>query len=356
MDKKIKVNLKERSYDVVIGSGVLADIKKYVSKFSRNQIVIITDYNVDTLYGNWLHKLLKGEKVYLLKIPPGEKHKTLSAAAAVYDKLIDLKISRDALFIALGGGVIGDLAGFVAATYMRGVDLIQVPTTLLAMVDAAIGGKTAVDHRKGKNLIGVFYQPKMVLIDINTLNTLPGKELKNGLAEVLKYGVIRESGIFRMLEGNPKVTPAFWEKLVYLCAKIKAVIVSKDEKETTGLRMILNFGHTIGHAVESLTKYKATTHGEAVGFGTVAASLIAKKLKMIDQKTYERIKGLVSRLKLPTTVKLKANSILKVIRLDKKVRGGKVHFVLPTAIGKVVVRDDIKEGVIKEALKELGCK
>jgi len=356
MDKKIKVNLKERSYDIVIGRGMLADIKKYVSKFIRNQIVIITDHTVGSYYGHKLQGSLKGGKVYLLELPPGEKHKTLSAAAAVYDKLISLKINRDALIIAVGGGVIGDLAGFVAATYMRGVDLIQIPTTLLAMVDASIGGKTAVDHRKGKNLIGVFYQPKMVLIDINTLNTLPVKELKNGLAEVLKYGVIREPGIIRMLEGNPKVTPAFWERLVYLCAKIKAQVVSKDERELTGLRMILNFGHTIGHAVESLTKYKAITHGEAVGFGMVAASLIAKKLKMIDQIAYERIKGLVSRLKLPTAVKLKADSILKAIKLDKKVRGGKIRFVLPKAIGKVVIRDDIKESVIKEALRELGCR
>ncbi|MFA4966810.1 MAG: 3-dehydroquinate synthase [Candidatus Margulisiibacteriota bacterium] len=352
----IKVKLKDRSYSLIIGSGILSDIKKYIGKLNKTQVVIISDHTVGGLYGKWIKNNLKNSNAFLLELPPGEKHKTLSAAAATYDKLIDLKINRDALIIALGGGVIGDLAGFVASTYMRGVDLIHIPTTLLAMVDASIGGKTAVDHHKGKNLIGAFYQPKMVLIDIDVLATLPPKELKNGLAEAVKYGVIKDPAIFKMLEGNPKVTPAFWQKLIYLCAKIKAEVVSKDEREMSGYRMILNFGHTIGHAVESLTGYKAFSHGEAVAFGMVAASLIARKIKLIDQKTYERIKEMVTRLKLPVKAKVSAAKILRSIKLDKKARSGKVRFVLPVSIGRVTVRENVPENIIKKALLELGCK
>ena len=294
--------------------------------------------------------------VVLLELPPGEKHKSLSAAAAVYDKLIDLKVNRDALIIALGGGVIGDLAGFAASTYMRGVDFIQVPTTLLAMVDASIGGKTAVNHHKGKNLIGTFYQPKLVLIDTDVLATLPPKELKNGLAEVVKYGVIKDPKIMSMLEGNPKVTPAFWQKLVYLCARIKAGVVSKDEREISGYRMILNFGHTIGHAVESITKYKKFSHGEGVAFGMAAASLVALKMKLIDRKKYDRIIGLLERLKLPVKARVSAARILNSIKLDKKARSGKVRFVLPVSIGRVTIRENVPENIIKKALLELGCK
>lgn len=352
----IKVKLKDRSYDIVIGSGLLASIKNYVKKWNKTQVAIISDHTVGGLYGNWLKSSLKGVNTVLLELPPGEKHKSLSAAAAVYDKLIDLKLNRDALIIALGGGVIGDLVGFVASTYMRGIDLIQVPTTLLAMVDASIGGKTAVNHHKGKNLIGTFYQPKMVLIDIDVLGTLPPKELKNGLAEVVKYGVIKDPKILSMLEGNPKVTPAFWQKLVYLCARIKAEVVSKDEREMSGYRMILNFGHTIGHAVESITKYKAFSHGEGVAFGMVAALLIALKMKLMDRKKYDRIIDLIVRLKLPVKARVSAARILNSIKLDKKAKSGKVRFVLPVSIGKVTIRENVPENIIKKALLELGCK
>lgn len=354
MAKKIRVRLKEKSYDIVIGN--FAYLKKFIGGLGKRQIVIVTDYLVGALYGKQVQGLFSGAECNMLKMPPGEKHKSLAAVAALYDKLVDLNVSRDALIIALGGGVIGDLAGFAAATYMRGVDLIQVPTTLLAMVDAAIGGKTAVNHRKGKNLIGSFYQPKLVLIDINALKTLPARELKCGLAEVLKYGIIKDKNIFEMLEGNPKVSPAFWQKLIYLCARIKADVVSKDERELKGYRMILNFGHTIGHAVEALSGYRKVNHGEAVGFGMLAASLIALKLKLIDQITYERIKKMITLLKLPVKMELGIPKIMKALKLDKKVRAGKIRFVLPVSIGKVIMRDDVPERLVGSVLKELGCK
>ncbi|HTY13477.1 MAG TPA: 3-dehydroquinate synthase [Candidatus Omnitrophota bacterium] len=356
MAKEVKVNLGERSYKIVIGAGLLSRIGDYLPLARNRQIVVITDYIVGKQYSGMVRKALKKYKPNVLQLPPGEKHKTLSAAAAIYDKLIDLNIHRDALVIALGGGVVGDLAGFIAATYMRGIDVVQVPTTLLAMVDAAIGGKTAVDHHKGKNLIGVFHQPKLVLIDINTIATLPSKEIKNGLAEVLKYGIIRDPKIFKMLEGNPKVSPQFWQKLVYLCARIKADVVSRDERETTGLRMILNLGHTVGHAVETLTGYKGFSHGEAVGYGMAVAATIARDLKLLDEAVYIRMIQLCAQLRLPLEINLKAESVIGAMKLDKKVKGGKLRLVLPVAIGKVTIRDNISEKNIRSALKELGCK
>ncbi|KAF0132959.1 MAG: aroB1 [Candidatus Saganbacteria bacterium] len=352
MAGNIKVNLKERSYEIIIGSGKLEELKEYVKNKSR--IIIITDYTVGSLYGKKLQKTIKASS--LIEIPPGEKYKSLSTAAAVYDKMIGLNAARDSLVVALGGGVIGDLSGFVAATYMRGIDLIQVPTTLLAMVDASIGGKTAVDHKMGKNLIGAFYQPKKVIIDTDALNTLPPGELKNGLAEVLKYGLIKDTSIIDVLDSNPKISANFWESIIIRCAKIKADIVSKDERELSGERMILNFGHTIGHAVESLSKYKKYSHGEAVGFGMLAASRIALNKKLIDVNKYEMIKNLIKKLKLPDKVNVMVKNILESVKMDKKVRNGKINFVLPVDIGKVKVFNDVSDQAIKEALMELGCK
>jgi 3-dehydroquinate synthase len=354
MVKKIRVNLKDRSYNILIGSGNLAGLKNFLK--SKRQVVIITDFTVGSLYAKIIQNNLKGLETHVISLPSGEKYKSLSAAAALYDRLINLQIHRDALFIALGGGVIGDLAGFVAATYMRGVALIQVPTTLLAMVDAAIGGKTAVNHHKGKNLIGVFHQPKLVLIDVDTLKTLPPREIKNGLAEVLKYGIIKDPRIIKILEGNPKVNAAFWQDLIFRCARIKAEVVSKDERELTGYRMILNFGHTIGHAVESLTGYKKYSHGEAIGFGMLAASAIALRLKLLNLSTYKRIKELIARLKLPIRIKLRPQSVIQALKLDKKVRQGRVKFVLPIEIGKVTIRDDVPENAILKVLLELSGK
>ena len=356
MAKKIRVNLGPRSYDILIGSGLLNNIRSQVLKLKKKQVVIVTDVQVGALYAPHVKKSLKGIECHVITMPAGEKYKTLYAASAIYDKLVSLKLNRDGLIIALGGGVIGDLAGFAAATYMRGIDLIQVPTSLLAMVDAAIGGKTAVDHKKGKNLIGVFYQPRLVIADVGVLNTLPPMEFKNGLAEVLKYGFIKDPRIVKMIESNPKVNSAFLEKIVYLCARIKAEVVSKDERELSGYRMILNFGHTIGHAVEALGGYSRIKHGEAVGFGMAAATLIALKLRMINKLNFEKMLYLIARLKLPIQLNYKADAILKALQLDKKTRSGKVRFVLPKKIGQVVVRDNVPDQVILSALKGLGCK
>ena len=367
---KIKVELKERSYDILVGSDVLPELGRIVAGEDWGKdIYIITDPLVNDLYGDKLRRGLKAFKVQTLEVPRGERYKNLKVASKLYDDLVKLSAHRDSLIIALGGGVIGDLAGFVAATYMRGINYIQVPTTLLAQVDAAIGGKTAVNHPKCKNLIGCFFQPKLVFIDIQTLTTLPSRELRTGLAEVVKYGGIEDADFFKFLEANSHHlnTNAFespdtlraalkvWQIIVTESAKIKAGVVEKDEREA-GLRMILNFGHTIGHALETLTKYKEYNHGEAVAMGMVAAAKVANRRRMISQDTVQRIANLLDKLGLPTEIeKLPSKKITRSLAIDKKVRGGKVQFVLPERIGKVVIKDNVPLKIVRQVLREMGC-
>lgn len=368
---RIKVELKERGYEVIVGENCLAEVGKCIKVNGWGEkVFIITDPLVNDLYGDTLRKGLKGFEHHTLEVPRGEKNKTLSAAAKVYDALIKHSAHRDSIILALGGGVIGDLAGYVAATYMRGINCIQVPTTLLAQVDASIGGKTGVNHPKCKNLIGCFYQPKMVVCDVKTLTSLPARELRTGLAEVIKYGVIEDAEFFNFLEANSHHlnTQAFeskarlsaalklWQTIVAESAKIKARVVEKDEKEAS-LRMILNFGHTIGHAIETLTRYRAYNHGEAVAIGMVAAGRIAERLHLISREAVERIVNLLDKVVLPTEIKgIPADAIVNALMVDKKVKGGKVLFVLPEKIGRVVVKDNIPAKVVKEALEEIGAR
>jgi 3-dehydroquinate synthase len=368
---KIRVDLKERSYEIFVGADILQDLGKLIeSEEWGKEIYIITDPLVNDLYGDALRKGMKNLKVRTIEIPRGERYKNLKVASKIYDQLARHSAPRDSLVIAFGGGVIGDLAGFAAATYMRGINYIQVPTTLLAQVDAAIGGKTGVNHPKGKNLIGSFYQPKQVFIDIQTLTTLPAREIRTGLAEVVKYGVMEDSDFFKFLEANSHHlnTKAFeepdtlraalkvWQIIVTESAKIKARVVEKDERES-GYRMVLNLGHTIGHSIETLTKYKTYNHGEAVAMGLVAAARIANRMKMIGQDSVERISNLLGKLGLPTEIDgLDSRKIAKSLMIDKKVRGGKLLFVLPEKVGKVVIKDNVSTKVIRQVLKEMGCK
>lgn len=370
---KVRVDLAERSYDIYIDVNCLSEIGDMIKKTnSYDKVAIITDPLVNDLYGNRVRSSIRGAgyKVETVEVPRGEKYKTLAQSFRIYDKLVDLKTHRDSFILALGGGVVGDLAGFVAATYMRGVDYAQVPTTLLAQVDASVGGKTGVDHPKGKNLIGAFYQPKFVLIDVRTITTLPEKEMKTGLAEIIKYGVIEDAEFFKFLEANSHHlnTRAFedeatlraalkvWHTIVVESCKIKAKIVSQDEREE-GLRMVLNFGHTIGHAIETLTRYEKYTHGEAVSIGMVCAAKIANKMRMLDRESASRIKDLLDKLGLPTMVdSLRAKRVIEGLSVDKKVRTGRVQFVLPTKIGKVEIRNDVSVKTVRQVLKEAGCK
>jgi len=370
---KVRVDLSERGYDIIVDEGFLAGIGTAVKKVGRyDKVILITDPLVNELFGNSVRSGLRSEgfKVETIEIARGERFKTLSQASRIYDKLVELEAHRDSFILGLGGGVIGDLAGFAAATYMRGIDYALVPTTLLAQVDASIGGKTGVDHPRGKNLIGAFYQPKFVFIDVRTITTLPEKELKTGLAEVIKYGVIEDADFFKFLEANSHHlnTKAFedeatlraalkvWHTIVVESAKIKAKVVSEDEKESA-LRMILNFGHTIGHAIETLTKYERYTHGEAVSIGMAAASLIANKMRLLDKESASRIKDLLDKLGLPTIVDgLRSKRVISALSVDKKVRAGKVQFVLPVRIGKVEIKNNVPLKTVRTVLKEIGCR
>lgn len=354
--RKIKVSLNNRSYEILIGNKILDNLLLFLKQLEFSKIVLISDVFVDSIYGHLIKKILKPYKVITIVIPQGEQFKTLYTASAIYDQMIKAQVGRDSVIISLGGGVISDLAGFVAATYMRGIRFICVPTTLLAQVDASIGGKTGVDHALGKNLIGAFYQPKFVLVDTEFLRTLQNKEIKTGLSEIVKYGIIKDPKIFEMLESNPKATSGFWENIITRCTLIKASVVSKDEKEMTGLRMVLNFGHTFGHAIETITKYKRYTHGEAVALGMVAASYLSCYMKLLKRSELERITSLISKLKLPIRTNLKNKNIVKALLFDKKAKAGKVRFVLPIKIGEVVISENISSSMIKKALKEIGCK
>lgn len=327
---KIRVKLGDRSYYIYIGKKILLQLGEML-KGERG--AIITDKNVYKYWGKEIKKL----KLPVYVIQPGETQKSLYMAERIYKALLKFGLDRQSMLVAFGGGVVGDLAGYVAATYMRGISYAQIPTTLMAQVDSSIGGKTGVNLPEGKNLIGCFCQPKFVFIDTNLLRTLPKRELKSGLAEVIKYGVIKDKQLFEYLEKN-KQEKYNWQYIIKRCARIKADIVSRDERETKGLRMILNYGHTIGHALESSSKYKGITHGEAVAQGMIAAAKISNKLG------YLSLKDTVRQINLIKTLVAQSRTVLfRDIRHDKKAVCGKLRFVLADRIGHVFVTDKVRD-------------
>jgi 3-dehydroquinate synthase len=343
--EKVKVNLKEtedRSYVILIGEGILEKIPLDLGQEElAHSYVIITDSVVSSLYGIRLLEGFKtaGLNAHLISFPSGEEHKSRETKSKIEDEMSKLKIGRDSVAIVLGGGVVGDVAGFVAATYNRGIPYIQVPTTLVASVDSAVGGKTGVDTQFGKNLIGAFYQPRRVYIDVKTILTLPEKEVKGGLAEVIKYGVIKDERLFEFLEENVERVFSFAiDALIHIIKRsceIKGEIVELDEKEFN-LRKTLNFGHTIGHAIENLYDYKIS-HGEAISIGMVAEGKIAIELGFWKRDELERLISLFSRAGLPTKLSrtLALDRMIDTMKLDKKVRAGKIEMVLPRNIGEM---------------------
>lgn len=348
--ESIKVNLGERSYPIYFGSKVLKDFgKTYKRFFKSKRVVAVTNPKVGGLYFKAIEDGLRkeGVEVHRLDVPDGEEYKTLGWASKLFDMLIALKADRQTPIIALGGGVIGDLTGFVAATYLRGVPFVQVPTTLLAQVDSSVGGKTGVNHRRGKNLIGAFYQPKFVFIDVDTLKSLEKRELRAGLAEVIKYGVIRDPKLFKYIEERIEdVLSLKGEALLHIikrsCA-IKASVVESDEREA-GLRAILNFGHTFGHAVEAVTGYKEYKHGEAVAIGMVFAAELSHRLGLCDRDAVDRVASLIRKAGLPVEAPgYPKTRFLKAMALDKKVVGGELGFVMVEGVGKVKVRKVMEE-------------
>jgi 3-dehydroquinate synthase len=356
---RVKVKLGQRSYDIDIGEGTLSSVGRVLRSLGGGtRVAVVTDSNVGPLYGGTVAGSLKSAALphRVFTVPAGERSKSVEQTQTLWDAFVSFDMDRDSAVVALGGGVVGDLAGFAAATYMRGIRYVQVPTTMLACVDSSVGGKTGIDLEAGKNLVGAFHQPAAVIIDPTTLKTLPERELRAGLAEVIKYGVIMDAGLFKRLEteigGLAGADPVVTADVITQCCELKAGITSEDERETDR-RAILNYGHTVGHALETLAGYERHIHGEAVAVGMVVAARIAEKLGMIGRAVTERLVSLLSRTGLPTTVTgFDPADIIETMRHDKKVRGGKLTLVLLTGIGEVETVKDVKAKVVAEALEE----
>ncbi len=360
MIKTINVELNENSYPLLVGAGILSRIGELLkSQIQPTKVLIVSDTIVKDRYVPAVSDSLKdtGFDVILVDVPAGEVSKSLEQLSKILDCSIDNQLDRGSTLIAVGGGVVGDLVGFAAAVYMRGIPYVQIPTTLQAQVDASVGGKTAINHPKGKNLIGAFHQPKLVLIDVDTLKTLPQRDIRSGLIEVIKMGVIRDEPLFEMVEENlDKILNLEAETLIDMIARAcanKADIVAKDEKESR-LRMVLNYGHTFGHALEALTNYKVFRHGEAVSIGMNCAARLAVNLGMFSKTDWSRQRTLLERAKLPLTFppEHSPKEICNAMYHDKKTVGGKLRLILPTRIGEVVIRDDITDNKIIDAISQ----
>lgn len=354
----LRVHLGERSYDIAVTSKDLAGVGAFArQRCTGTQALVIADQNVAG-HAQIVQASLQtaGFATGLALRPAGEGQKSLQVAAELYDCLIDLPADRRTLIVAVGGGVIGDLAGFVAATYARGLPLLMVPTTLLAMVDSSVGGKVAVNHPRAKNMIGVFHQPRGVWIDTATLDTLPEREYHSGLAEVVKYGVILDAALFAFLESN---VPAILkrdreavEHIVVRCCQLKADVVSQDEREETGLRAVLNYGHTFAHAFETAAGYGGWLHGEAVAAGMICASRLAERRGLIPRELTECQVRLLQAFSLPTHPEpWPVGPLLATMHSDKKALAGKLRFILPRKLGEVALFDDVPEGDVRKVLE-----
>lgn len=352
---KIHVDAGPRSYDVGVGSGLLDRIGELTAdRVKSASCAVVSDENVAALYGQRVLESLDraGFRPALFTVPAGEQSKTMASAETICGRMIDAGFDRSSFVVALGGGMVGDLAGFVAAIYHRGIPCVQVPTTLLAQVDSSIGGKTAVNTKAGKNLIGAWHQPALVISDIDTLTSLPAREFRQGFAEIVKHAVIRDAVLFERLQ---HFQPADLEALVCRNVEIKGAIVAADEHETTGERALLNFGHTIGHAIERAGNYGDFLHGEAVSLGMVAACEISVRKAGLSDSEGQKIIGTLERFELPTRlpVDFQKKGLLGAIRLDKKFTRGEVRFVVLPKIGSARLATDVTMGDIEEAISQL---
>jgi 3-dehydroquinate synthase len=352
----IKVDVGHSQYLITIGSGLLADRALIDSQAPGRDVMVVTNTTVARLYLQRLRAGLGERSVFECILPDGEQHKTLQTAGRVFDDLVGKKLNRDAIVLALGGGVVGDIAGFAAACYQRGIGYVQIPTTLLAQVDSSVGGKTGVNHTGGKNLIGAFHQPLAVIADTDTLSTLPDRELSAGLAEVIKYGCIADLEFLGWLDSNmEKLLERDAEALTHAVARsceIKASIVGEDEREH-GRRAILNFGHTFGHAIEAATGFERYLHGEAVALGMVMAADFSRELGLIDEAAKERVDGLLRRAGLPTEApKVGAARALELMQMDKKVLAGKVRLVLLERLGSGIIVSKYPQRALETTLRE----
>ncbi len=371
--RTVQVYLGPRSYDVFIVTDYLPQIAAGIEPWFEDQpgmkpgqrkALVVTDQNVEDPHGQAVRQSLAagGWQCELFVMEPGELSKSLPVVSDLYDKLVSMKAGRQTVVFAVGGGVVGDTAGFVAATYARGIPFVQIPTTLLAHVDSSVGGKVGINHPQGKNLIGAFHQPLGVVIDTSTLNTLPERDYKAGLAEVIKYGVILDDEFFAYLEQNAQGlnnrAAEVMQTIIARSCRLKADVVEQDEFEHTGLREVLNYGHTFAHAFETLCQYGELLHGEAVAIGMIYASQLAERIKMIEPTITERQRALLKAVglsaTLPEDLNFSVEDMLSRMRLDKKVVGGKLRFVLPMRIGEVKVVGNIDEAEVRAVLAENG--
>ena len=356
--KIININLGERSYPIFVGQNLFENSDLIAKYTSKKKIAIITNKTVAPLYLQAFKKMLGDEEVLAIVLPDGEQYKSHDSLNVIYDDLLRHKFGRDTLLIALGGGVIGDITGYAAATYMRGVDFMQVPTTLLSQVDSSVGGKTGINHALGKNMIGAFYQPKCVLINLDVLQTLPDRELSAGLAEVIKYGVIRDAAFFAWLEKEManllRKSPEQLMQAISVSCENKASVVSEDEFESTkGIRATLNLGHTFGHAIENVMGYGNWLHGEAVACGMVMASYMSMQLGWLTAQDFDRIKSVIRAAKLPVDPpQIDEAQFIELMRSDKKALQGKINLILQKGIGHAFLTNDYPHEVLLDTLKQ----
>ena len=360
--RNVPVSLGDRGYQIKIGAGLLDRLGEECARLQLDsRCVIVSDRNVMPLYGDAAAKSLRsrGFECERIAVPAGETAKSLETMRTAYDRLAAARLERKSFIVALGGGVVGDMAGFLAATYLRGIPFVQAPTTLLAQVDSSVGGKVGVNLKAGKNLVGAFHQPRLVLCDLDTLATLPEREFLSGLAEVIKYGIIQDAGLFRRLERElPRLLarePGVLGGVIARCCQIKAEVVGQDETES-GVRAILNFGHTIGHALEAISGYGTFLHGEAIAIGQVAAARLSARLSGLPLDEARRIEALLARAGLPTAISLSGRqrqALIAAMKLDKKVSAGEVKFVLARRLGRVEYGQSVPRPLLDEVIASL---
>lgn len=357
--KLINVRLKQNSYPVIISNNY-ADLPNVFKKYLPNRkIFFISDTNVSKIYLKKLVNIFKKEKfvVDFYTFSAGEQSKNINTLLDIYNYALKTGIDRNFTVVALGGGVVGDTAGFFASTYMRGLSFVQIPTSLLAMVDSSIGGKTGIDLKNGKNIAGTFYQPKFVYINSSFLETLELQHIKNAMAEIIKYAIMFSDKFFKELNiilNKSIITKKDFDKIIYKCCKFKIRIIEQDEKERKGIRELLNFGHTFGHALETITKYKKYLHGEAVAIGMLFAANLAVKIKICDENTKQKIWEIIINSGFDNKIKLNVNAgqLLNIMKRDKKSVSKKVRFVLPQKIGKAVSGIEINDKIILDVIED----
>ncbi len=358
---KVDINPEKNQYDIIIGDNIIESLADLITEiYQGSKVFLVTDRNVINLYGEKITTLMiaAGFDITTYIVPPGEQAKGFEHLKKGYDLLLAEDFRRDNLIVALGGGVVGDLAGFLAATFMRGIPFVQVPTTLLAQVDSSVGGKTAINHPTGKNLIGSFYQPKLVLIDPNFLKTIPERELKTGLAELIKHGFIADNELLKFLcDKSDEIFNYNMDFLIHIIHRsciIKSEVVNQDEKER-GKRALLNFGHTIGHALEAVTEYQSYNHGEAVAVGMVGAAQISYKMGMIDREAYNFVKELIKVYGLPFSYQYNEDieGVYQRLFYDKKVKNNSLRWILLRDLGEAYIDEDVSNQIVRDVLEGL---